>query len=97
MLAEYLNSSYLGIDMYDADTRFLYGTTKLPLQELLRQGRSAISITKEAEMCSPDSTESRGSLRLIVGNQGHKEKIEETKDVERKHRTGGQPLQTHHH
>lgn len=36
ILAEYLNSSYLAIDMFDADSRFLYGTTKLPLQELLR-------------------------------------------------------------
>ena len=36
LLAEYLNSSYLSIDLYDADTRFLYGTTKVPLQELLR-------------------------------------------------------------
>jgi len=46
-----------------------------------------ISITKEAEMCSPDSTESRGSLRLIVGNQGHAPKIhEETKEAVR---TGG--------
>lgn len=68
ILVDYLNSSYLAIDMYDADSRFLYGTTKLPLQELLRQGRSNVVLAKNAEMCSPDSTEHRGWLKLIIGN-----------------------------
>ena len=31
LLAQYLNNSYLNIDMYDADSRFLYATTKIPL------------------------------------------------------------------
>jgi hypothetical protein len=31
ILAEYLNTSFLAIDMFDADSRFLYGTTKIPL------------------------------------------------------------------
>lgn len=77
MLAEYLKYSYLSIDMYDADTRFLYGTTKLPLFELMRQGKEHISIAKEAEMCAPDTSEDRGSLKLIIGNQGHQMKVRE--------------------
>ena len=95
MLAEYLKSSYLSIDMYDADSRFLYGTTKLPLFEFMRQGKEHISIAKEAEMCAPDTTEDRGSLKLIIGNQGHmpKEHMHEESKQEKasghRTRTGG--------
>ena len=74
MLAQYLKEGYLAIDVYDANTRFLYGTTRIRLCELLRQGRPHTVIAKEAELCSPDSTEFRGSLKVILGNQGQQEK-----------------------
>ena len=35
-LAEYLMKSYLNVDIYDADTKFLYGCCKIPLYELCR-------------------------------------------------------------
>ena len=35
-LAEYMKDRLLSIDVYDADTRFLFATTKIPLHELLR-------------------------------------------------------------
>lgn len=79
ILAKYLHESYLSIDMYDADTRFLYGTTKLPLRELLRQGRQSVQIAKTASLCSPESTEDRGKLQVLIKNVGHVPKVEETK------------------
>jgi hypothetical protein len=36
-LANYLKDKFLSIDIYDADTRFQFGSCKLPLFELLRQ------------------------------------------------------------
>ena len=35
-LAEYMKDRLLSIDVYDADTRFMFATTKIPLHELLR-------------------------------------------------------------
>jgi hypothetical protein len=78
-LAEYLNSSYLVVDLYDADTRFLYGSTKLPLQELLRQGRNQCQMMKTAGLCSPDTSDDRGQLHFVVQNNGRLPKVEESK------------------
>jgi hypothetical protein len=35
-LAEYLKERYLTIDLYDAESRFHYSTTKIPLFHLMR-------------------------------------------------------------
>jgi len=35
-LAQYLMNSYINIDIYDADSKFLYGCCKVPLYELCR-------------------------------------------------------------
>lgn len=40
----------------------------------MRQGKPNITMQKEAELCSANSTESRGHLKLLIGNQGHAEK-----------------------
>jgi hypothetical protein len=55
-LAEYLKERYLTIDLYDAETKFHYATTKIPLYFLMRQGHPSVKVSKELEMCSPDSS-----------------------------------------
>jgi hypothetical protein len=35
-LAQYLKERFLTIDVYDANSRFLWATTKVPLYELMR-------------------------------------------------------------
>jgi len=40
LLAKYLLSHFMIIEIYDAESRFLYGTIKIPLFDLLRQGKS---------------------------------------------------------
>ena len=61
-LAKYLRDHYLTVDVFDGDSLFLYGTCKIPLYELLRQGRPSVVRAKECEMCDPDSGSFRGSL-----------------------------------
>jgi hypothetical protein len=52
-LAEYLYDRFLTIDVFDADSLFLYGTCKIPLFELLRQGKTSAIKAKECEMANP--------------------------------------------
>ena len=35
-LAEYMKNQYLTVDIYNADSRFIFATAKLPMYELLR-------------------------------------------------------------
>lgn len=69
-LAKYLHERFLTIDIFDADSRFLYATCKVPLFELLRQQHPHVERSKECEISSADSKEFRGSIYLQMGNQG---------------------------
>jgi hypothetical protein len=40
--------------MFDGDSLFHYGTCKVPLFELLRQGKGTVVRAKECELCDPD-------------------------------------------
>ena len=81
-LAGYLYDRFLPVDVFDAESLVLYGTCKIPLFELLRQGRSSVVRAKECEMCDPDSGEFRGALQLIMSNVGHQPSvvIQDTKE-----------------
>lgn len=70
-LSNYLYERFLTVDIFDADSLFLYGTCKIPLFELLRQGRGSVVRAKECEMCNPDSGEFNGAIQLIMSNVGH--------------------------
>jgi hypothetical protein len=61
-LTHYLYERFLTIDVFDAESQFLYGTCKVPLFELLRQGRGSVVRAKECEMCDPDSGDFRGAI-----------------------------------
>jgi hypothetical protein len=61
-LAGYLYDRFLTVDIFDAESLFLYGTCKIPLFELLRQGRASVVRAKECEMCDPDSGDFRGAI-----------------------------------
>ena len=61
-LATYLKESLLTIDIYDADSKFLFATAKTPMFEILRQQKIKVVRAKEIEACAPDSQESRASL-----------------------------------
>ena len=73
-LARYMRDQLLTIDIYDADSRFLFATAKLPLFELLRQQMSHVVRAKGIEASAPDSAEFRCSLQVIMSNQGKQDK-----------------------
>ena len=54
-LASYLYDRFLTVDVFDGDSLFHYASCKVPLFEILRQGRSSIVKAKECEMCEPES------------------------------------------
>ena len=70
-LSDYLFDRFLTVDVFDAESLFLYGTCKIPLYELLRQSRGSVVRAKECEMCDPESGDMRGSLQLIMSHAGH--------------------------
>ena len=76
-LAEYLKDRFLTIDVFDGDSLFLYGSCKVPLFELLRQGRSSVIRAKECEMCEPDSGDFRGAVQMIMSNVGKVQSVSE--------------------
>jgi hypothetical protein len=57
-----MKNCYLNVDIYDAESRFIYATCKLPMFDLLRQGKESVWKAKEAECCATDSTDFRGSI-----------------------------------
>lgn len=61
-LAGYLYDRFLTVDIFDGDSLFLYGTCKIPLFELLRQGRGSVVRAKECEMCDPETGDFRGAV-----------------------------------
>lgn len=76
LLAEYLHTRYLTVDVYDADSRFIYATCKIPLFELMRQQTPHLERAKEVELSSPEGRDFRGSIQLIMGNEGRTQHIE---------------------
>lgn len=69
-LGNYLKENYLNVDIFDADSRFIYATCKVPMFELLRQQKPNVVRAKECEVCAPDSTEFRGAIQVVMSNQG---------------------------
>lgn len=73
-LAHYMKEQFLTIDIYDADSKFLFATAKLPMFELLRQQHPKIVRAKEVEASAPDSAEFRASISVIMSNEGKRDK-----------------------
>ena len=65
------------IEIYDVDTQFLFGVTKLPLDLLLPKGTHHISKAIEIEVCDPDNGLKFGSLQLGLSTLGSFIEVEE--------------------
>jgi len=57
-LAEYLKEKYLTIDVFDAASRFFYGSCKIPLFEIMRQNIQGGTVVraKECEIFNPHNS-----------------------------------------
>jgi len=69
-LAKYLKERYLTIDIIDAQSKFFYGSCKIPLFEILRQGKPHVVRAKECEVFNPENSEYNGFLQVILSNMG---------------------------
>eukprot|EP00347_Sterkiella_histriomuscorum_P000155 403376962 len=87
-LSHYLKERFLTVDVFDGDTLFLYGTCKIPLYELMRQGKQTIVRAKECEMCDPDTGDFRGAIQMIMSNQGKYVSIQEEEGMMRSKANG---------
>lgn len=74
---KYLYRKTLNIDIWDADTLMLFGTIKIPLKNLLRQGRQVATIAKEFEVIDPNLSRIKGSIQLLLKNIGKSPQISE--------------------
>ena len=69
-LAQYLKERYLTVDIFDAQTRFYFGSCKIPLFELCRQGMAKMARAKECEIYNPQTNQYNGALQLLMSNEG---------------------------
>lgn len=68
-LVRYLKERNLSIDLFDSDSKIHFGTVKLPLTTLLRQGKELQSSGQEVEICEPKYGDIIGRLQVIMTNQ----------------------------
>ena len=73
-LVSYLKDRLLTIDIFDADSKFVFATAKMPMFEIPRQQKGKVVRAKEVEACAPDSQEVRASLQVIMQNRGRQDK-----------------------
>ena len=66
----YLKERYLTVDVFDAESKFFFGSCKIPLFELLRQGKAEVVKAKECEIFNPDGSKYNGFLHIIMSNTG---------------------------
>ena len=76
-LAWYLKDRYLTIDIYDAATRFFFGSCKIPLYEMLRRGEQVRVRPKDCEIFNPNTNSYMGHLHVILRNEGKPESVSE--------------------
>ena len=84
--AHYLLERELSINIYDADSMLQYGMCRVPLSEMMRQGRATVVKAKDCDIASFDASDrsitgavKMGSLQILICNLG---KHEAVKDVE---------------
>lgn len=69
-LAQYLKERYLTVDIFDAQTRFYFGSCKIPLFELCRQGMAKMTRAKECEIFNAHTNQFNGALQILISNEG---------------------------
>lgn len=80
--AKYLYSKSVHIDIWDADSLMLFGSVKVPLRGLLRQGKEITTLAKEFEIIEPNMRV-KGGLQLLLKNLG-KEPVKPVTEIKTK-------------
>ena len=58
------------IEIFDGESQFYFGSCKVPLFELLRQGKPVVVRAKECEIFDPEQAKYKGFLSILLSNQG---------------------------
>ena len=86
--AKYLYAKSLTIDIWDAESLMLFGSVKVPLRELMRQGKQISTFSKEFDIIEPSFMRSKGSLQVLLKNIGKQPSNEMPKQKPAMDKTG---------
>jgi len=68
---EYLLNKHMFVEVYDAEKLMYLGYCKIPLRELLRQGRQSVFQTKEFEIYDEQDI-TKGAIQILLKSNGMK-------------------------
>jgi hypothetical protein len=72
-LAKYLKERILTIDLWDGDSMMHFGTCKVPLAQVMRQGEPSKIVAQEYEISEAENgCGSVGGIQIIISNEGRK-------------------------
>ena len=60
----------MSINVYNAETNMPYGSCKIPLAQLMRQGAPSKVLAHDFDVYVPSSGTYMGSLRMMITNTG---------------------------
>lgn len=72
--SEYLKDRALTIDMWNGDSMMHFGTCKIPLYLLMRQGEPTKVVGQEFAVMEPEFADQVGGLQVIITNHGRTQK-----------------------
>ena len=75
--AKYLKEQVLSIDVHNGEDQTCYGSTRVPLYRLLRQGQPSNVQTVQLELYEPKMNMWVGQLKLLITNSGKRVDLED--------------------
>ena len=75
LFSKYLYERVLTIDLWDSESLMHFGSCKIPLFLLMRQGEPAKVFGQEFDVLEPECAERVGGLQLVITNQGRAVKL----------------------
>jgi nephrocystin-4 len=73
--AKYLIRKKLTVEIWDSDSLIHFGSIRVPLVDLVRQGKPSVVVTKEYPVSQELNGESIGSLQLLIRHMGRVQSI----------------------
>lgn len=77
---KYLYNKNLTVEMWDSDAKMLFGTFKIPMRSLMRQGQDTAYIMKKVDIVATEFKRLKGEIHVLIKNIGKEDKILETTD-----------------
>jgi len=78
MFCDYLNERVLTIDVWNGDSLVHFGTCKIPLYLIMRQGEPQKVVGQEFDVIEPELADRVGGLQIVISNLGRIQKRPKT-------------------